>query len=548
MSSITGAEIVAETLKNAGVRHVFGVVSIHNMPIVDAIGRLEGIEMLSVRSEQSATHMADGYARATGGLGVSLGSTGPGTTNTVTGIYESAYASSRVLVVTGQAETTFYGKGKGYVHEAENQKIMLESVARRVASPKYLAELEGQLIAVISDIFSARPQPGAIEIPIDLQYASVDSPALKISLPSPVIASPETLSQAVEVIRNSKRRVILAGGGVAISGASEMLREFAEQIDAPVITTPNGKGALRDDHPLHLGTVLISTGSLQDSLKHADLLIAVGTRFQAGVAGRQLEVSLPPIVHIDVDPRNINLNHQVKVGVVGDAKSTLASLQASGIEKGDSPFREQLKEAAIEAKAKNLKTLGPDHQSILNSMSKYMDRDAYFVRDNTIPGYYWGNGLLPVYKPGGYIFPASGAIGPGLPLGMGVAVATGVKTIVMHGDGGFMYHIGELATAAQYQMPIVVVVFNDGGYGVLRGLQSRRFEGRINQTELYTPNFLKLSESMGVKGLYADNAEEFDDRLDEAMNISGPVLIEINARTMVPIEGIVPAPDKNRGS
>ena len=548
MSSITGAEIVAETLKNAGVRHVFGVVSIHNMPIVDAIGRLEGIEMLSVRSEQSATHMADGYARATGGLGVSLGSTGPGTTNTVTGIYESAYASSRVLVVTGQAETTFYGKGKGYVHEAENQKIMLESVARRVASPKYLAELEGQLIAVISDIFSARPQPGAIEIPIDLQYASVDSPALKISLPSPVIASPETLSQAVEVIRNSKRRVILAGGGVAISGASEMLREFAEQIDAPVITTPNGKGALRDDHPLHLGTVLISTGSLQDSLKHADLLIAVGTRFQAGVAGRQLEVSLPPIVHIDVDPRNINLNHQVKVGVVGDAKSTLASLQASGIEKGDSPFREQLKEAAIEAKAKNLKMLGPDHQSILNSMSKYMDRDAYFVRDNTIPGYYWGNGLLPVYKPGGYIFPASGAIGPGLPLGMGVAVATGVKTIVMHGDGGFMYHIGELATAAQYQMPIVVVVFNDGGYGVLRGLQSRRFEGRINQTELYTPNFLKLSESMGVKGLYADNAEEFDDRLDEAMNISGPVLIEINARTMVPIEGIVPAPDKNRGS
>lgn len=548
MSSMTGAEIVAETLKNAGVRHVFGVVSIHNMPIVDAIGRLEGIEMLSVRSEQSATHMADGYARATGGLGVSLGSTGPGTTNTVTGIYESAYASSRVLVVTGQAETTFYGKGKGYVHEAENQKIMLESVARRVASPKYLAELEGQLIAVISDIFSARPQPGAIEIPIDLQYASVDSPALKISLPSPVIASPETLSQAVEVIRNSKRRVILAGGGVAISGASEMLREFAEQIDAPVITTPNGKGALRDDHPLHLGTVLISTGSLQDSLKHADLLIAVGTRFQAGVAGRQLEVSLPPIVHIDVDPRNINLNHQVKVGVVGDAKSTLASLQASGIEKGDSPFREQLKGAAIEAKAKNLKMLGPDHESILNSMSKYMDRDAYFVRDNTIPGYYWGNGLLPVYKPGGYIFPASGAIGPGLPLGMGVAVATGVKTIVMHGDGGFMYHIGELATAAQYQMPIVVVVFNDGGYGVLRGLQSRRFEGRINQTELYTPNFLKLSESMGVQGLYADNAEEFDDRLDEAMNISGPVLIEINARTMVPIEGIVPAPDKNRGS
>ena len=528
MSSITGAEIVAETLKNAGVRHVFGVVSIHNMPIVDAIGRLEGIEMLSVRSEQSATHMADGYARATGGLGVSLGSTGPGTTNTVTGIYESAYASSRVLVVTGQAETTFYGKGKGYVHEAENQKIMLESVARRVASPKYLAELEGQLISVISDIFSARPQPGAIEIPIDLQYASVDSPALEISLPSPVIASPETMSQAVEVIRNSKRRVILAGGGVAISGASEMLREFAEQIDAPVITTPNGKGALRDDHPLHLGTVLISTGSLQASLRDADLLIAVGTRFQAGVAGRQLEVSLPPIVHIDVDPRNINLNHQVKVGVVGDAKSTLASLQASGIEKGDSPFLEQLKEAAIEAKAKNVKMLGRDHESILNSMSKYMDRDAYFVRDNTIPGYYWGNGLLPVYKPGGYIFPASGAIGPGLPLGMGVAVATGVKTIVMHGDGGFMYHIGELATAVQYKINTVTIVMNNNSWGAEKAYQKDFFGKRYIGADINSPPFHKVAQLYGAKGFGVNRISEVNDALKAALKCNKPAVINVN--------------------
>ena len=171
-----------------------------------------------------------------------------------------------------------------------------------------------------------------------------------------------------------------------------------------------------------------------------------------------------------------------------------------------------------------------------------MDRDAYFVRDNTIPGYYWANGLLPIFKPGGYIFPTSGAIGPGLTLGMGVAVATGVKTIIMHGDGGFMYHVGELATAAQYQMPIIVVVFNDGGYGVLRGLQHRQFEGRINQTELYTPDFVQLAESMGVKGLLADNVEEFDDRLKQAMDLSGPVLIEINVHNMQPMQGIVPAP------
>ena len=128
MSAMTGAEIVARMLRDAGVKHVFGIVSIHNMPIVDAISRLNGISMVTPRNEQSATHMADGYARATGHLGVVLASTGPGTTNAVTGLYESAYASSRVLLVTGQAETTFYGKGKGYVHEAENQKPMLETV------------------------------------------------------------------------------------------------------------------------------------------------------------------------------------------------------------------------------------------------------------------------------------------------------------------------------------------------------------------------------------------------------------------------------------
>ena len=169
MARMTGAEIVANTLKTAGVHHVFGIVSIHNMPIVDAITRTNGINMVTCRNEQSATHMADGYARATGHLGVALASTGPGTTNVVTGLYESAYASSRTLVITGQAETPFYGKGKGYVHEAEYQKAMLAPVASHVASPRYIEEVATQLKDLIRDICSGRPQPGAMEIPLKLQ-------------------------------------------------------------------------------------------------------------------------------------------------------------------------------------------------------------------------------------------------------------------------------------------------------------------------------------------------------------------------------------------
>lgn len=548
MTSRTGAEIVAETLRNAGVRHVFGIVSIHNMPIVDAICRLDGIDMVTARHEQSATHMADGYARATNGLGVALASTGPGTTNTVTGIYESAYASSRVLVVTGQAETTFYGKGKGYVHEAEKQKSMLESVARKVASPKYVTDLEAQLKEVIEDICSARPQPGAIEIPIDLQYASTDAPTLEIAQTTPVEADPEAVTRAIELIKNARRSVILAGGGISLSNASAALQQFAEQIDAPVLTTSNGKGSIRDDHPLYLGPVLMSR-PMTAAVNEADLLIAIGTRFQAGVRGGQIAIPLPPMLHIDVDPRNINLNYMAKVGVVGDAQKTLEALTTAlftaGSDTGDAQYREKLQAVAAQTKAQNRERIGPDHASVLDSLTRHMDRDAYFVRDNTIPGYYWANGLLPIFKPGGYIVPTSGAIGPGLPLGMGVALATGVKTIVMHGDGGFMFHAGELATAAQYRIPIIVVIFNDGGYGVLRGLQANQFDGRINETELNTPDFVQLAESMGVRGLKADNVQQFDECLEEAMQLpEEPVLIDLNVHNMVPLQGIVPAPGK----
>ena len=541
MARMTGAEIVANTLKTAGVRHVFGIVSIHNMPIVDAISRIDGIDMVTCRNEQSATHMADGYARATGQLGVALASTGPGTTNVVTGLYESAYASSRTLVITGQAETTFYGKGKGYVHEAENQKAMLQTVAQHVASPRYIEEVATQLKDLIRDVCSARPQPGAMEIPIDLQYAETEAGDLTVEFPAPFGADAESLTQAIDAIAGARKRVILAGGGVGKADASEALAALAEKLDAPVITTPNGKGALRDDHPLLMGPVLLSRPILQ-AVQDADLMIAVGTRFQAGVAGGQVAMPMPKMVHIDADPRNINLNYRPEVGVVGDAKLALKAIAEADIESGDAQYKEQLLGLAGQSKSGMRDRLGPDQAGILDVFSRYMDRDAYFVRDNTLPGYHWGNGLLPIFKPGGYIFPTSGAIGPGLPLGIGVAIATGVKTFCMHGDGGFMFHVGELSTAAQYQAPVVIVVFNDGGYGVLRGLQVNQFDGRFSETDLSTPDFVKLAESMGLTGLHADTVDGFAEQVEKAMGIEGPVLIELNVRNMQPISGVIPPP------
>ena len=543
-STRTGAEIIVDTLVAAGVRHVFGIVSIHNMPIVDAMSRTDGIELITARHESSAAHMADGYARATGNLGVALGSTGPGTTNLMTGLYESAFASSRMLAITGQAETGFYGKGKGYVHEAENQKLMLETVAGAVASPRNVGEVGPMLNSVIESILSGRPQPGAIEVPIDLQYApcSIAVPELRIA--DPVGPEAEVLLAATTLIANASKRMILVGGGISSVAARDALQAFAEKIDAPVFTSPSGKGSFPVDHPLHMGNALLRP-PIKKLLAEADVLIAIGTRFQAGTGGIKIKMQLPALVHIDIDPHSINLNFNAEVGMVSDAKVALDALLESEYEKGDAEHLEKIQSACSETNALFRENLGPDHAKAMDIFAKYLGPGEFFVRDSTIPGYNWGNTLLPIDHPGGYIFPTSGAIGPGFPIGLGVAVATGTKTMILHGDGGFMFHVGELATAAQYQIPVVIVIFNDGGYGVLRGLQSKQFDGRFNGTELHTPDFVKLAESMGVSALYADNVDEFDTQLKAAMDMAGPVLIELNANNMVPIDGVVPAPGSN---
>ena len=541
----SGAEIVVDTLVKAGVHHVFGIVSIHNMPIVDAISRSDDIEMITARHESSAAHMADGYARASGSLGVVLGSTGPGTTNLMTGLYEAGFSSSRLLAITGQAETSFYGKGKGYVHEAENQKLMLDTVTCSVASPRDVQDLESCLRGVIGSILTGRPTPGAIEIPIDLQYAHALESAAPMEKPVSLPPDPEMLSSAVSLIKKSQKRIILVGGGVSTDQARNALKLLAELIEAPVITTANGKGAFPIEHPLHMGNALMRP-PIKKLVKEADLLIAVGTRFQAGSDGMKINMELPPMIHVDIDPKVINLNFRAEIGLVSDAELALKGLVKSTYHKGDIQYLQRVQSVVVETNNNMRDGLGPDHAKALDIFSEHLGQGVFFVRDSTIPGYNWGNTLLPIDQPGGYIFPTSGAIGPGLPLGLGVAIATGKKTIIMHGDGGFMFHVGELATASQYQIPVVIVIFNDGGYGVLRGLQSQRFDGRFNETELYTPDFVKLAESMGIPGLYVDCVDALAEAMNSAMARSGPVLIEINANNMAPINGVVPAPEDNR--
>jgi acetolactate synthase-1/2/3 large subunit len=516
---------------------VFGIVSIHNMPIFDAINRLGRTRIVDVRHEQAGTHAADGYARATGRLGVMIASTGPGTSNTVTGLYEAQYASSRVLLITGQADTAFYGKGQGYVHEAEQQVAMLRTVCRRVESPRHVSELKGAFEHVVRDIHAGRGAPGAIEIPIDLQYAATEQAAFAFALAVPHAPDPGMVERFVERLQTARRRVIVAGGGVIAAGASDALQRLAETLDAPVVTSVDGRGALPEDHPLCIGNYYQSQGIYQ-AIAEADVTLAVGTRFAVGVDGQGARF-MPPgdLLQIDVDANMIGRTHRANLGLVADARLALDAINQGllDVSGNDSQFNETVLTARDGVRSAMRRRLGADFPRIMDLMRDRLPRDGLFIRDQTIAAYNFGNQLFPIYAPRTSMNPASGAIGPGFPLALGAAVATGRQTLVVHGDGGFMFHAPELATAAQYQVPLVICVFNDSGYGVLRWLQDTRF-GRINETDLGKVDFARMAESMGVPGRRVRSVAEFEEALDAGMAAPGPYLIDVDMEHFAPME------------
>ncbi len=534
--SYTGADLIADALAQLGVEHVFGIVSIHNMPIMDAINRLGKTQIIDVRHEQAGTHAADGYARATGKMGVMIASTGPGTSNTVTGLYEAQYGSSRVLVITGQAETAFYGKGLAYVHEAENQVPMLASVCRRVESPRHASQLGMALTAVVNDMFIGRGAPGALEIPIDLQYAAAEP--MTFSLPqSQWLPGDGKIAEALEMIGSSSRRVIIAGGGVIAAEASAELQALARHLDCPVITTVDGRGVMAEDDPLCVGNYYNSAGIYQ-AIQGADLTLAIGTKFAVGVDG-QFHVQTPPgkMIQIDIDGNMIGRTHKADLGILADAKATLAALNAgmADVQANDSQFNQTVWEARDGVRQAMRARLGDDWPQVMDAIRAKLPRDGVFIRDQTISAYNWGNQQFPILAPRTSINPTSGAIGPGFPMAIGAAIATQRKSVVIHGDGGFMFHATELATAAQYQVPLVVCVFNDSGYGVLRWLQGNRF-GRVNETDLGKVAFAQMANSMGVPAERVASVAEFEAALETAMAVPGPYLIDVDMEHFAPME------------
>lgn len=531
---MTGGEAVARTLENMGVTKVFGIVSVHNLPTYRALAASDAIEVVACRHEQFAVHAADGYARATGNLGVALTSTGPGTTNAMSGLYEACYGSSPVLLITGQTESSFYGKGKGFVHEHEKQLDMLRTVTRRAETIWRTEDISRTISSVADDCRRGRPQAGAVEIPIDQQYRRADVEIHGTTEVGPATLDRAALDEAVTLLNSAERPLIWAGGGVVSANASAELLALATKLGTPVVTTIEGRGAIPEDHALALGP-RTERPDVADIIAEADVVLAVGTRFQ-NYSTRVWKLPIPgKIIHLDADQAVIGRNYPAEVAVLGDAKVGLGLLAELVDERtADSGFLERGAKSVESDLERSHEEIGPDHWALAQSMRRLLPRDAIVARDSTVPVYLWGNRVLPILEPRTSIRPSSGSIGPGIGLAIGAAAGSGKRTILMVGDGGFQLGIGELATVAQYNLPMIVCVFNDGGYGVLRAIEDGVMGERFG-VDLHTPKFATIAEGMGIANEMVDSAAAFETAFAAAVERDGPTLLDIDLTALAPM-------------
>ena len=545
MAMITGGQAVAETLASLGVTRVFGIVSVHNLPIYDALSLHPDIEVTNVRHEQAAAHAADAYSRVTGGLGVILTSTGPGAVNAIAGIYEAAFVSSQLLMITGQIESRFLGKAKGFLHEYEKQPDMLGSVCRAVASVRYTEDISKDIAGVVDDIRRGRPQPGAVEIPIDLQYRTAEVQI--VGSPDVERLSPDEnlLDQAAELLQQAERPIIWAGGGVNISGAAHELTALAERLGAPVVTTIEGRGSISEAHEFSLGFRTDRVLGME-IFEDADLVFAVGTRFQ-NYATRVWTLPMPEnLIHVDVDPGVIGRNYSASVAVVGDAKLALQGM-LDRIDNGnvDEQFVDRCRKIRTADEQAIQEEIGADHSQIVSIIRRLLPDECPVVRDSTVPGYTWGNRLLQIVRSRTSLRPAAVAIGPGLPLAMGAAIGSETHALLVQGDGGLQLSIGELSACAEHQIPVIVLVFNDSGYNILRIIQDNVL-GHKHGTELPTVDFVAVAEGMGVDAERVEGVEQFEPALQRALDRSGPTLLDIDMEFLAPIQLPLPAHQRAR--
>ncbi len=528
---LTGAQILMKSLEQEGVDVVFGYPGGAVLPIYDALP-FSKIKHYLVRHEQAAAHAADGYARATGKVGVCLATSGPGATNLVTGITNAYMDSIPLVAITGQVGNSLLGLDS--FQEADITGITLP-----VTKHSYLVKKAKDIPRVVKEAFyvagSGRPGPVLIDITKDamnqrIEYVPVD----KIELRSFKVFTKGNggkIAEAAAALSKAKRPVIFVGGGVITAGASAELTELMDKMQAPIVASLMGLGAVDATNPLWLGMLgMHGTVAANYAVSNCDVLLALGVRFDDRVTGGKPEefASQATIIHVDVDPAEIGKIIQANIPIVGDAKHVLTELvqQVSPIDTA-----EWLEQTAIWRKEYPLRYADDGQlkpQFVIEQVFEAAGDNA-IITTEVGQNQMWTAQFYPFRKARTFISSGGlGTMGFGLPAAVGAQVGNPHATVIdIAGDGSIQMNIQELSTIAQYNLPVKVVILNNSFLGMVRQWQELFFEERYSETPLgFNPNFVKLAEAYGIKGYRVTDAQQVRATLEEAFLHPGPVVME----------------------
>ncbi|MGA1264386.1 MAG: biosynthetic-type acetolactate synthase large subunit [Prochlorothrix sp.] len=538
----TGAYALIDSLTRHGVRHIFGYPGGAILPIYDALylAEAEGqLQHILVRHEQGASHAADAYARATGKVGVCFGTSGPGATNLVTGIATAQMDSIPMVVVTGQVPRAAIGTDA--FQETDIYGITLPVVKHSyvVRDPRDMARIVAEAFHIAS---TGRPGPVLIDIPKDVgleefDYIPVEPGSIRLAGYRPTVkGNPKQINQALNLIKESKRPLLYVGGGAISAGAHSEIQELAEHYQIPVTTTLMGKGAFDENHPLALGMLgMHGTAYANFAVSECDLLIAVGARFDDRVTGKLDEfASKAKVIHIDIDPAEVGKNRTPEVPIVGDVRHVMVDLLQRVKEVGDGAKQTQAWLTRID-QWKTLYPLTVPHypdaiapQEVITEVHRQAPT-AYYTTD-VGQHQMWAAQFLK-NGPRRWISSAGlGTMGFGMPAAMGAKMALPQETVIcIAGDASILMNIQELGTLAQYNIGAKIVILNNGWQGMVRQWQEAFYGERYSSSNMQTgmPDFVKLAEAFGVKGLEVTERSELAGTISQMLAHDGPVLLNV---------------------
>ena len=562
--AMTGAEMILHALKQENVKAVFGYPGGAVLDIFDKMYN-QDVPFYLTRHEQGAVHAADGYARASGNVGVCIATSGPGATNLVTGLATACMDSIPIVAITGQVHTHLIGNDAF-------QEADVVGITRSVTKHNYLVQTIEELPKILKSAFyvarSGRPGPVVVDVPKDIQQqkTTADYPdSVEIRSYKPTIAGhTRQIKKAAQMIAEAERPVIYAGGGVVASDASEELQEIAALMDIPVTTTLMGLGAFPETDPRALKMLgMHGTAYANYAIQECDLLIAVGARFDDRVTGK-VDRFAPKakVIHIDIDPTTIRKNVEVDLPVVGDVKHVLRQLLTYTEKKKNPEWMAQIKKWKDENPLQYKENGMIQPQYVVEQIADLAKHNA-IITTEVGQNQMWSAQFYDYVKPRTFISSGGlGTMGYGFPAAIGAQVAKPDSLVVdIAGDGSIQMNIQEMATAVLYQIPVKIVILNNQSLGMVRQWQGIFYDRQFSHTclrrniscpphcdgsndncpLLYVPNFVKLAEAYGATGFFADKSEQVRPTLEKAFEIPGPVVIEFKISEEENVYPMVPA-------